>query len=55
MTNRKILMSIHPEHADRIFSGEKKFEFRRKLPKRPFSEDVIDSSVAPQSFRYIGG
>jgi len=29
----KILLSIKPEYSNRIFSGEKKFEFRRQRPK----------------------
>lgn len=32
----KILLSIKPEYSDKIFSGEKKFEFRRQKPKRRF-------------------
>ncbi len=27
-----ILISIHPEHVEKILSGEKNFEFRKKLP-----------------------
>lgn len=27
-----ILISIHPEHVKKILSGEKRYEFRRKVP-----------------------
>lgn len=30
-----ILIPIKPEYAYRIFNGEKKYEYRRKLPKKP--------------------
>jgi predicted transcriptional regulator len=30
---KKILISIKPEFADKILNGEKKFEYRTKLPK----------------------
>jgi predicted transcriptional regulator len=32
----KILLSIKPEYSNKIFSGEKKFEFRKKIPKHKF-------------------
>lgn len=30
----KILLSIKPEYAKKIFSGEKKYEFRKQTPKQ---------------------
>lgn len=33
----KVLLSIKPEYAERIFSGEKKYEYRKNLFKR---EDI---------------
>ena len=30
----KVLLSIKPEYAQKIFSGEKKYEYRRRLFKR---------------------
>ena len=30
----KILMSIKPEYVDKIFSGEKKYEYRKRLCKK---------------------
>lgn len=48
----KILISIKPQFADLILSGEKKFEFRRNLPQRKVDSLVIYAS-APIS-RIIG-
>ncbi|MCY3628496.1 MAG: hypothetical protein F4Z62_12735 [Rhodothermaceae bacterium] len=36
-----ILISIHPEHVNSIISGEKKFEYRKVLPKRDISFLVL--------------
>ncbi len=36
-----VLLSIKPEFADRIFTGEKKFEFRRALPAEDVERVVI--------------
>ena len=38
---RKILISIHPEHVAKILSGEKKFEYRTKAPKRDVDSLII--------------
>lgn len=35
--NNSIILSIHPEHAARIYKGAKRFELRKMLPKAPFS------------------
>lgn len=48
----KILISIKPQFADLILSGEKKFEFRKNLPQRDVESLVIYAS-APIS-RVIG-
>lgn len=37
----KILLSIKPEYAQRIFKGEKKFEYRKRLFKRTDVKVVI--------------
>lgn len=29
----KVLLSINPQHAEKIFSGEKRFEYRRRIYK----------------------
>jgi predicted transcriptional regulator len=35
----KILLSIKPEYSNKIFSGKKRFEFRRQKPKHLF--DIV--------------
>ncbi len=40
-----ILISIHPEHADSIISGEKVFEYRKVLPRRQISHMVLYCTV----------
>lgn len=37
----QILMSIHPEYAHRIISGEKKFEYRRSRCKMDIDRIII--------------
>lgn len=37
----KILLSIRPEYAKKIFEGEKKYEYRRRLFKRNDIESII--------------
>jgi len=36
-----IIISIHPEHVEKILDGTKKFEFRKVLPKREIENLVI--------------
>ncbi len=36
MENGRIILSIKPEYSSKIFTGEKKFEFRTQKPKNPF-------------------
>lgn len=38
-------MSIHPEFANAIFSGQKKYEFRRVIFKRPIREVVVYATL----------
>ena len=40
----KILLSIKPKFADKIISGEKKFEYRTHIPARPINSIVIYST-----------
>lgn len=47
-----VLLSIKPEFADRIFAGEKKFEFRRALPAEELERVVVYVSSPVQ--RIIG-
>lgn len=37
----KVLMSIKPEYVRRIFSGEKKYEFRRRVFKKVVTAVVV--------------
>jgi len=43
-----ILLSIKPEYSDRIFSGEKKYEFRKHLANKKISKIVVYSSSPVQ-------
>lgn len=43
----KVLLSIKPEFVDKIFSGEKKFEYRRSIFKNPDVDTVIVYSTMP--------
>lgn len=45
----KVLLSIKPEYADLIFSGEKKYEFRRIVFKNPDVDTVVVYASAPTS------
>lgn len=37
----KVLLSIKPEYAQKIFDGEKKYEYRKKLFKRTDIKEVV--------------
>lgn len=41
----KVLLSIKPEYVERIFSGAKKYEFRRKIFKREVSAVVVYATL----------
>ncbi|WP_370931089.1 ASCH domain-containing protein [Bartonella sp. DGB1] len=43
----KIILSIKPEFVDKIFSGEKKYEFRKSIPKRLGISNVVVYSTLP--------
>ncbi|PKM47319.1 MAG: hypothetical protein CVV03_03635 [Firmicutes bacterium HGW-Firmicutes-8] len=45
----KVLLSIKPEFANKIFNGLKKFEFRRLIFKRTDVEKVVVYASAPIS------
>lgn len=45
----KVLLSIKPEFAEKIFSGEKKFEFRRSIFKKQDVKKVVVYASAPVS------
>lgn len=43
----KILLSIKPEFVEKIFNGEKKFEYRKKIPKAPKITTVVIYATRP--------
>lgn len=43
----KVLLSIKPEYADRILSGEKKFEFRKALFKSSNVTTIVIYATMP--------
>lgn len=43
----KVLMSIKPEFADKIFDGSKRYEFRRMIFKQPAVKKVVVYASAP--------
>ena len=49
---KRVLLSIHPEHADAIFEGHKRFEFRRVRFKEDVQEVVV-YATSPTS-RVVG-
>ena len=42
-----VLLSIKPEYADKIFSGEKKYEFRKSIFKNTDIEKVVVYASSP--------
>lgn len=49
----KVLLSIKPEFAERIFDGSKKYEFRRSIFKNPNITTVVVYASSPVQ-RVIG-
>ena len=45
----KVMLSIKPEYAERIFSGQKRYEYRRVLFKKPNISKVVVYESAPTS------
>ena len=45
----KVILSIRPEFAEKIFDGSKKFEFRRRLYKNNEVKAVVVYASAPIS------
>jgi len=43
----KVLLSIKPEYANKIFSGEKKFEFRKRVFKNLEVQTIVVYSTMP--------
>lgn len=45
----KVLLSIKPEFANKIFDGSKKFEYRRVMPKEKGIKKIVVYASAPIS------
>lgn len=45
----KVILSIKPEFADKIFDGSKKYEFRRRIYKNKSIKKIIVYASAPIS------
>ena len=43
--SKTVIISLHPEHANKILSGEKKLEFRRVWANQPVNAVVIYSTL----------
>jgi|SRR5690554_1623492 len=43
----KVLLSIKPEYAEKILSGDKKYEFRKTLFKNPLVKTVVIYATMP--------
>lgn len=43
----RVLLSIKPEYVDKIFQGEKKYEYRKRLFKRNDIKSIIVYSTMP--------
>ncbi|MCU0420676.1 MAG: ASCH domain-containing protein [Cyclobacteriaceae bacterium] len=43
----KVMLSIKPEFADKIFKGSKKFEFRRSIFKNPNITKIVVYASSP--------
>ncbi len=43
-----ILMSIKPEYVDKIFTGEKKYEYRKRMCKEKIDRIIVYSSFPMQ-------
>lgn len=44
-----ILLSIKPEYANKIFNGQKRYEYRKRIPKKEVSKIVVYSSAPEQA------
>ena len=43
----KVLLSIKPEYAEKIFSGEKRYEFRKAVFKNQLIQTVVVYATMP--------
>jgi predicted transcriptional regulator len=44
----KVILSIKPEFVERIFSGEKLYEYRKTIFKRPNVKSIVIYSTMPE-------
>ena len=44
-----ILLSIKPEYANKIFDGQKRYEYRKRIPKKEVSKIIVYSSAPKQA------
>lgn len=44
MSSNTVLISIRPEYAERIFKGEKRYEFRKQKFRRPIKKVLMYST-----------
>lgn len=47
--HRTVVMSVHPKHASRIYTGEKCCEFRRRAPGLAEGDKILFYETAPIS------
>lgn len=43
----KVLLSINPEYVEKIFSGIKKYEYRRSIFKNEAVDTIVIYSTSP--------
>ena len=46
--HKAILLSVHPKHVVKMFSGEKRLEFRRTWTKHPVSSIIVYATAPTQ-------
>ena len=44
-----ILLSIKPEYANKIFDGQKRYEYRKRIPKKEVSKIIVYSAAPEQA------
>ncbi len=50
MNKDSVILSIHPEYMKKIIAGEKRFEYRRRIPKREVSYILIYETLPTKKF-----
>lgn len=54
MNSKQILISIHKKYCDKIISGEKKVEFRKKVPKEGIEKVFVYETRSKRKCKLIG-